>query len=88
MLNFNHWLSLSHSEPRITQLPALTIGYSEQEAVVEDVIQQGRLWRVRYKASFWKARSIHPNTTFFPKDVVHVVGRQNLVLLIKSTSEE
>ncbi|MBE9065334.1 hypothetical protein IQ260_01565 [Leptolyngbya cf. ectocarpi LEGE 11479] len=73
----------NHLAPAPIYLPWLDDEQSEHEAVIEDILEPGKEWRVRYKASFWKAHAIKGNLNFSPKDVVQVVGRQNLTLLIQ-----
>lgn len=71
--------------PAPIYLPWLDDEQSEHEAVIEDVLTPGKEWRVRYKASFWKAGSNTVNLDLLPKDTVHVIGRQNLKLIIQAT---
>lgn len=54
-----------------------------EEAVIEDVLQQGEEWRVRYQASYWHARSVQSDVKLQSQDRVYVVGRHNNVLLIQ-----
>jgi membrane protein implicated in regulation of membrane protease activity len=53
----------------------------EKEAVVLEVIQQGKSWWIRYQGSDWKARC-EQGATLDPGDDVYVVGRHNTLLLI------
>ncbi len=55
----------------------------ENEAVVKNVVQQGRVWRVAYKGTQWNARCNHA-ATLKPGDVVYVIGRQGITLLIET----
>ena len=73
----------NHISPAPIYLPWLDDEQSEHEAVIEDVLEPGKEWRVRYKASFWKACATKAGLQFSPKDVVQVVGRQNLTLVIQ-----
>lgn len=70
--------------PAPIYLPWLDNQQTEHEAVIEDVLEPGKCWRVRYQASFWKAYAININTQLQPADIVHVVGRQNLTLVIEA----
>jgi membrane protein implicated in regulation of membrane protease activity len=54
----------------------------DQEAIIEEVIEQGKSWRVRYQGTWWTARCIH-QMSLFPGDTVYVVGRHSITLLIK-----
>lgn len=54
----------------------------ECEAVINEVIQQKRAWRVEYQGSWWTAHSIEP-MMLVPGDIVRVVGRKNIALIIK-----
>lgn len=74
----------NHLSPAPIYLPWLDDEQSEHEAVVEDVLEPGKEWRVRYQASFWKACSNSVNLQLHPKDIVHVIGRQNLTLIIQA----
>lgn len=73
-----------HLAPAPLYLPWLDDEQSEHKAVIEDVLEPGKQWRVRYKASFWKACSTKAGIQFRPKDTVCVVGRQNLTLIIQA----
>jgi membrane protein implicated in regulation of membrane protease activity len=48
-----------------------TTAPSYQEGIVDEVVQQGRKWRVRFRSSIWSARSTHP-LKLFPGDTVKV----------------
>ena len=74
----------NHLAPAPIYLPWLDDEQSEHEAVIEDVLEPGKEWRVRYKASCWKACSTKTHTQFKPNDVVQVIGRQNLTLVIQA----
>jgi membrane protein implicated in regulation of membrane protease activity len=54
----------------------------ESEAIVQEVIYQGRLWRVEFEATSWNARS-EQEITLFPGDRVYVVNRQNITLIVE-----
>ena len=60
-------------------------GIVSAEAVIDRVVHPGKEWRVRYQASFWKARAAGPHLDLEPGDRVRVVGRQNLSLLIQAS---
>jgi membrane protein implicated in regulation of membrane protease activity len=53
----------------------------DNEAVVCEVIQQGKIWQVKYEGTWWIARSPQP-AILNPGDVVYVVGRQRITLII------
>lgn len=55
-----------------------------QEAVVEDICQQGREWRIKYLGSLWRARSIGTQLHLAPGDVVYVVARRGNVLFVEA----
>jgi membrane protein implicated in regulation of membrane protease activity len=46
----------------------------DNEGVVDEVIRQGKEWRIRFEA-----------ITLHPGDSVRVVGRENITLLIEPT---
>lgn len=56
----------------------------EREAIVEEVIQQGRKWRVYYDNTSWNARCSQ-SIVLQPGDTVYVVGMQNITLIIEPT---
>ncbi|MEM7064008.1 MAG: hypothetical protein AAF572_12700 [Cyanobacteria bacterium P01_B01_bin.77] len=82
--NCNALFRSGYIAPAPIYLPWLDNERSEHEAVVEDVLEPGKEWRVRYQASFWKACSNHVNLQLQPKDIVQVIGRQNLTLIIQA----
>ena len=55
-----------------------------QEAKVCGVLRRGVEWQVQYQGTYWTARAIDASAQFSTNERVHVVGRQNLVLLIQS----
>lgn len=59
----------------------------EYEAVIDEVLVPGRRWRVRYRGSFWQACSSRLNAQFHPRQIVRVIGRQNLTLIIVPMEE-
>lgn len=63
-------------------LPRLRLRQSELEAVIDEVIVPGKKWRVRYRGSFWQASSSWIDVQFQPRQIVRVIGRQNLTLII------
>ncbi|NEP15755.1 MAG: hypothetical protein F6J97_02505 [Leptolyngbya sp. SIO4C1] len=85
MFNFAHWFTPALSASS-RSVPAYISERFDHRAVIEDVLEQGHEWRVRYQASFWRARSTQPDAEFLPEDKVYVVGRENLVLLIQRRS--
>lgn len=70
--------------PAPIYLPWLDDEQTEHEAVIEDVLEPGKCWRVRYQASFWKACTFTTGIQFQPYDLVQVIGRQNLKLVIQA----
>lgn len=54
----------------------------EHEAVVRNIVQPGRLWRVAFEGTYWNARCNH-EVMLKPGDVVYVTGRQGITLLIE-----
>ncbi len=59
----------------------------EHEGKVDKVIEQGRVWRVSHRATFWFARS-RQQVDFHPGDWVRVVDRQGIVLFIEPMEDE
>lgn len=55
--------------------------YGYQEGVVDEIVIQGKAWRVRFAASYWPAKSIRP-AVLLPGDRVRVVGLDNITLLV------
>ena len=60
---------------------SLQLGF-DQEAIVMEVIQPGRQWRVSFSGSYWNARCSQ-EAPLQPGDVVYVVDRQNITLIIE-----
>lgn len=59
-----------------------TVCKTEWEGKIETVVEQGKIWRVWYKATTWSARS-DSSVEFHPGDWVKVIGRQGLTLFIE-----
>jgi membrane protein implicated in regulation of membrane protease activity len=59
----------------------------EQEGKIAEVVEQGKVWRVWHKATFWFARS-RKGTDFKPGDWVKVVGREGTVLFVEPMEED
>ena len=53
---------------------------------VESVVKPGRVWRVKYEATSWNARSLKP-LNLKVGDVVRVVKRQGLLLWIEPVED-
>ena len=49
---------------------------------IDEEIEAGKVWRVRYLATFWTARS-YKNETFKSGDYIRVVKREGLILFIE-----
>lgn len=54
----------------------------EREAVVQKVVQQGKVWRVDFEGSNWYARC-ERDVVLVPGDTVYVVKRHNITLIIE-----
>ena len=54
---------------------------SYQEGVVDEIVIQGKAWRVRFASSYWPAKSVRP-AVLMPGDRVRVVGLENITLLV------
>jgi membrane protein implicated in regulation of membrane protease activity len=52
-----------------------------QEGVVDEIVIQGKAWRVRFASSYWPAKSVRP-AELMPGDRVRVVGLDNITLLV------
>lgn len=52
------------------------------EGVVDRVVHQTRLWRIKFQGTYWNAKS-KCLTTLIPGDLVRIVGMQNTNLLIE-----
>lgn len=57
------------------------------EGKVDKVIETGKIWRVRYLATYWAARS-HQKIHLTAGDYIRVVGRKGLVLLIEPLEKQ
>ncbi len=56
----------------------------EFPATVDQIIQPGKPGRIRFRASYWPAECVQ-DATLLPGEVVHVVGRDNITLLVSGT---
>lgn len=52
-------------------------------AIVEDVIQQGWQWRVKYDGTFWRAKPSRSGLVLEMGEMALVVGRQGNVLILE-----
>ncbi|MBW4692865.1 MAG: NfeD family protein [Lyngbya sp. HA4199-MV5] len=73
-LGLLQWLFADHTHQ--LQPPAF-----DQEAIVMEVIQPKRQWRVSFSGSYWKARCTQ-EAALQPGDIVYVVDRQNITLIV------
>jgi membrane protein implicated in regulation of membrane protease activity len=60
---------------------------SYQEGVVDEIVLQGKAWRVRFASSYWPAKSVRP-AVLLPGDRVRVVGLDNITLLVDPTTAQ
>jgi membrane protein implicated in regulation of membrane protease activity len=68
--------------------PTKKIGSAlEQEGKIDEIVEQGKVWRVWHKATFWFARS-HRRSNFQPGDWVKIVGREGTVLFIEPVEDK
>ncbi|NJR66079.1 MAG: hypothetical protein HC772_13360 [Leptolyngbyaceae cyanobacterium CRU_2_3] len=58
--------------------------FNSQKAVVASTIQPYRTGRIKFQGSWWFARCDH-DITLNPGETVHVIGRQNITLLVEPT---
>lgn len=60
--------------------------FEPNEGVVDRIIEQGRLWRVKYQGSIWFARPFQPDTrvTAHPGEMVKIMGIAGNSLLVAS----
>jgi membrane protein implicated in regulation of membrane protease activity len=63
--------------------PPLDFDHIDSEAMINEVIQQGRWWRVEYRGTFWNALCIE-STPLMPGDTVYVLGNHSATTLIIS----
>lgn len=54
-----------------------------ERAIVEEEIQPNQPGRVRFQSSWWPARCDR-EITLKPGEVVHVVGLENITLIVES----
>lgn len=54
----------------------------EKQAIVDEIIEPGKLVRVRFHGSWWPA-VCHPKISLKPGDIVYVIGRENITLLVE-----
>lgn len=60
------------------------------KGIVDRIVDQGRLWRVKYMGTFWFARP-YPSKeilTIHPGEVVDVLGRSGISLIVTPTQAE
>jgi membrane protein implicated in regulation of membrane protease activity len=69
--------------PLSTTLRGKHIHHSlESEAIVQQVVHQGRLWRVDFAGTSWNARC-EQQIALLPGDRVYVVSRDNITLIVE-----
>lgn len=60
----------------------MTVSHLER-AIVEEEIRPNQPGRVRFQSSWWPAKC-DGQITFKPGEVVHVVGLENITLIVES----
>lgn len=55
---------------------------SEREGVIDEVVKQGKVWRVKHHATLWFAQSSKA-VSLHPGDWVKVVDRKGLLLFVE-----
>ena len=75
--------TLQYSSSPPLPLTLSSLDWIGNEAVVENVVCQGKQWRIRYQATTWSARCVQPGVEFLPQDIVYVIGRYGLTLFIQ-----
>ena len=56
--------------------------YNSEKAIVDEEIRPQESGRVHFQNSWWPAKC-QQDVTFKPGDVVHVVGIDNITLIVK-----
>lgn len=59
---------------------------AEERAIVSDTIRPDQNGRVRFQGSWWPARC-EQNIILLPGQIVHVIGRQNITLLVTPVTQ-
>ena len=59
----------------------------DHEAVIVEILRNCEEWLVRYRATYWRARSLQSHTEFQLYDRAYVVGRLSNILLIQPMSD-
>ncbi len=59
----------------------------DQEGIVDEIVIQGKAWRVRFAASYWPAKSVRP-AVLMPGDRVRIVGLDNITLLVDPSAAQ
>ncbi len=72
---------LGYSRKSLKNLPR-TFNELTGQATVDQLIQAGKMGRVRFQGSWWYAQC-QQDTTLVPGQVVRVVGRDNITLLVE-----
>ncbi len=70
--------------PAFKQIEQTLEKNSEQtlEGKVDDIIEPGKVWRIRHLATFWTARA-GKGRDFAAGDYIKIVGRKGLILFIE-----
>lgn len=61
---------------------SLQAKWFEGEGIVDQIVQQGKIWRVKFQATYWNARATTA-VILLPGDFVRIVDVDNITLLIE-----